>query len=609
MPYKPFNLLTIVHQKRFKNQGFTMKQNTGIDTETYQGYVKLICDDSGRHKDISSFQEIMDFLTHYRFRKSFNWFYNVRFDFESIIKYLDYSDLIKLYHDKQIQYNKYTITYLDKKFFSINDGNNYYYFYDLKNFLDVGLNKASKQFLHDEKLDIVDNKQLNINQQYWKDNYENIVKYCIKDAELTKQLADHFWNIIYKNMEYYPKRPFSKGKISEEYFLDRCYIPTINTFMIKHETDKIITYTCNPIIEMAYNSYYGGRFELLKKGYFDKVYSYDIKSAYPSIIAELIDFSKGGWIKLQQGDKPNQQAYTGFYNCQVECNESFFSPFIQKIGILSIFPNGKFTQILTKQEYDFIEAEFENVTLTVRNGYEFYPKSLIYPFKSEIERLYEWKEREQDPDIKYCVKIFMNALYGKFIQKSGDNNRTGKLFNPIYASLITSQTRIKLLKMGLQSPDSVIMFSTDSVHSTEPLKTPKEPKMGDFAQDFIGEGVYIMSDIYNLWNLNTQKHKSKIRGFALAMEKDIQSDEVMLKDILINMESDKYKYSIFRPYHLGECLLHKKARKIDDLNVFGEVEKSIDVNGDKKRHWFSDFKNGKECLKKQINSIPMKIGV
>jgi hypothetical protein len=254
-------------------------------------------------------------------------------------------------------------------------------------------------------------------------------------------------------------------------------------------------------------------------------------------------------------------------------------------------------------------AEFENVTISVKNGYEFYPKDLIYPFKSEITRLYDWKEREKDPDIKYCVKIFMNALYGKFIQKSGPENRTGKLFNPIYASIITSETRIKLLKLGLQHPDSIIMFSTDSVHSEKPLKVPKEPQLGDFAEDFIGEGVYIMSDIYNLWNLQTQKHKSKLRGFSLAMEKDIENDEVMLKDILASMQSDIYKYSVDRPYHLGECLLHKKARKIEDLNIFGAVEKSINVNGDKKRHWFGDFKNGKECLEKTINSMPMKIGV
>jgi hypothetical protein len=35
MAKKAFELLTIAHQKRFKNCGFAKKENTGIDTETY----------------------------------------------------------------------------------------------------------------------------------------------------------------------------------------------------------------------------------------------------------------------------------------------------------------------------------------------------------------------------------------------------------------------------------------------------------------------------------------------------------------------------------------------------------------------------------------------
>jgi len=361
-----------------------MKTNTGIDTETYKGYVKLICDDSGRSKDIESFENIVSFLTHSRFRSSFNWFYNIKFDFESIIKYLDYSELIELYKEGEIERNGYTINYLDKKFFSIHKDNNYYYFYDLFNFLETSLNKASEKFLQDKKMsDIVDSSKLNTDLNYWSENYDNIVKYCVKDAELTKRLADYFWNIVYKNMEYYPKRPFSKGKIAEEYFLSKCYIPTINDIPRK-------------VLEYAYNSYFGGRFELLKKGYFEKVYSYDIKSAYPHQIRNLIDFSNGNWLEVKE---VNDSAYTGFYKCKIECKESFFSPFIFKVGLLNIFPNGDFAQYLTKQEIDFIRLRFENSGIKIVKGYEFYPKNLNYPFKLEIEHLYDWKEKEKDDNI------------------------------------------------------------------------------------------------------------------------------------------------------------------------------------------------------------------
>ena len=55
---------------------------------------------------------------------------------------------------------------------------------------------------------------------------------------------------------------------------------------------------------------------------------------------------------------------------------------------------------------------------------------------------------------KYCIKILMNAFYGKHIQSV--NKHTGKVFNPVFAALITSKTRIKLLEFALKNPDKII---------------------------------------------------------------------------------------------------------------------------------------------------------
>jgi len=276
------------------------------------------------------------------------------------------------------------------------------------------------------------------------------------------------------------------------------------------------------------------------------------------------------------------------------------------VNALSIYPNGTFKLQLAKSEIDFINEHFENAAIKIVSGYEFYEKELVYPLKEEMERLYAWKENEPDESIKYCVKIFMNSLYGKFIQLAGDANNTGKLWNPLWASEITADARIKILKLGLQAPDKIIMFSTDSVHSEIPLSIPDNPSLGDFKQDFEGSGVYLMSDVYNLWN--DKKQKSKIRGFSLALEKDIDSKEIMLRDILKQMKKDTvYKYTTKRVYHLGECILHNKSRKMEDMNIFADVEKSIDINGDKKRIWDKAFKNGLNSMKIKITSIPIEV--
>ena len=589
---KPFDILNIRKQFRYKNKGFTMKENSGLDTETFQGYAKLICDSDGDYKIISSFEDILNFLTHVKFRNKFNWFFNVRFDFEALIKYLDYGELLCLYNDKVLEKDGYIISYIPKKFFMITDSNNHRYrFFDMYNFVDSSLSKASKLYLNDDKLDVVDASRLNTDAQYWKDNLQDIIKYCIQDAVLTKKLADYFWDIVYKNMKYYPKMPYSKGRIAEEYFLDKCYIPTINDIPQK-------------VLETAYNAYCGGRFELLIRGYSEKVYSYDIKSAYPAQMIKVIDYNKGKWFKTT---KLNDDAYSGFYLCKVTGMEPYFSPYVQRINALSVYPNGSFKMYLSKMEIDFIEKNFENCEIQILTGFEFWPKELMYPLKDEIEKLYAWKERETDPTIKWAVKIFMNSLYGKLIQTAGDENNTGKLFNPIWAAEITASARIKIMQLGLQAPHEIIMFSTDSVHSRVPLSIPDNPQLGDFAKDFQGSGVYIMSDVYNLWN--EKKHKTKVRGFSVALEKDRNDTEILLKDILGSMiDTVEYKYTTKRVYHLGECLLHNKKRKLSDLNIFTNQEKILNLNGDKKRMWNEDFKTGAETLIKSMNSEPIFIG-
>ena len=48
-PKVKFDYLNIRFQKRYKNQGFVQKENTGLDTETLEGYAKLICSDDGEY--------------------------------------------------------------------------------------------------------------------------------------------------------------------------------------------------------------------------------------------------------------------------------------------------------------------------------------------------------------------------------------------------------------------------------------------------------------------------------------------------------------------------------------------------------------------------------
>ena len=438
---------------------------------------------------------------------------------------------------------------------------------------------------------------MNTDLQYWNDNQEKIVEYCLIDCYLTKNIADYFWDVMYKALQFNPKHPYSKGHFSEEYFLSKCYIPTIEEIPLE-------------AIEYAFRSYSGGRFELLQRGYFPQVYVYDIKSAYPSIIAELIDYSKGHWEKTSKFD---ESAYNGFYLCNIRSYEKIVSPFMQKVNTLNIYPNGQFMQYLSKSEIDFILKHFDRVEIDIIKGWQFYEFKEIYPFKDEVERIYMLKETEKDEDIKYCYKIILNSFYGKTIQTAG--GKTGKVFNPIYAADITGKTRLKLLQFGLKHFDEIIGFSTDSIATTQRLewRNQHKDKLGDFALDFKGSGYYVMSDIYHLWN--EKKTKDRFRGFTIDFERDSVKEKgknVNLKNLLDNMEwRTVYKYSIKRPMHLGEVLrnpfiksLNKQMSK-EDINIFYTMTKQINLNGDMKRVWEKPFKSAYEVMDIHHTSLPV----
>jgi len=153
--------------------------------------------------------------------------------------------------------------------------------------------------------------------------------------------------------------------------------------------------------------------------------------------------------------------------------------------------------------------------------------------------------------------------------------------------------------------------------STSPLSIPLEPKLGDFQKDFEGQGVFLMSGIYNLWNDETKKVKNKMRGFSVGSTKDYSDEETYLKDILANSDTwldikgelspEIYDYTVKRPHHLGECLMHTKKRTMKDINVFEESLKHVNINGDNKRVWEKDFESGKDCLKELHESKPIMV--
>jgi len=561
----------------------------GLDTETYRGYIKLLCDSDGRVVWINEPNQIWDVLTAERYRTSFNFFYNLDYDIQSALKILPKENIRELWEYGKTNYEDYHIKYLEGKYFSISKHKHRCIFYDLAQFYDAPLDSATQKYLGERKDTLpFDRNALNEDYKVWDTYQDLIVKYCLKDAYLTKKLADLLHDKCVNHIGFNPIDYISKASLSKRYFRLKTTIPDIHKIP-------------DEVLKFAFYAYKGGRFEMIRKGYFEYVELYDINSAYPYHIMNLIDVTKGRWKKVKGY---NRWSYYGFYLVKLHIPYDNILPMPYYIKNVLIYPFGEWCTIITKEEYEMLKDM--SIHPQIICGYEFKPTKIVYPFREEIKHLYKEKKRSDKSDFYYSlIKILMNSLYGVFYEKHQHGNEwwTGKLFNPVYASIITANTRIQLFKFAYPYKENVISFATDSVLLRGHHNIHTSDEIGKWSLDAKGECIALRSGVYEI------SGKLKTRG--IQRRKEIKTP-YGIYDNLFEYIRDKphltqYTFYIERPLHIFETLLHHKKYNLDMVNTWIKHEITIDINQDVKRVNMHRFKGGGELLEDNYTTCPIYV--
>lgn len=562
----------------------------GMDTETYKGYAKLICDSNRDFVYNPGLDDSLAFLSRKQLRKHHIFFYNMDYDVQSILKRLPIGYLRALVRKNKVQYKQWLLKYIPEKFFSIRSGHHVCRYYDLWQFYEQSLDEASRKYLNEHKtVTPFDSAELNEDINVWKAYKPEIINYCIQDAILAKKLGYVLQNYVINEIKLRPQSYISKASLSKEYFRKNCVIPDIRKIP-------------EQVSQLAFYAYKGGRFELLQKGHFEYAEMYDIKSAYPYEIQNLIDINDGVWKYARD---LNPDAYYGFYLCKVNIPYQHICPlpYILRNDVLC-YPFGKWRTVITKKE---IEETLTPDQYEIEYGYEFYPNNITYPFRESINNLFQIKEKV-DPDsyLYSLTKIVMNALYGTFYEKikRPDGIYTGKLFNPVYASIITRGTRIKAYQYAKQHEFQVIGFATDSVIFHHKQNPPTGANIGDWSMKASGECVCIQSGLYLIEN------ELKTRGFKIGSK--ISSAEGKFKNIFQYIQAypdrTSYKCAVHRPLHLVESLIHAQKYSVNDVNRWLTFQKTLHINRDVKRIFDTDFNGGGELWQKNVQSSPLFVG-
>jgi len=298
---------------------------------------------------------------------------------------------------------------------------------------------------------------------------DETVKYNMLENEvlsrLMKQLAGSFADI---GIQLRTNQWYGPGAAAQA---------TLNMWQVP-EGKEIREHLSKEFDTVARYSYYGGWFETMIIGpYPDKVYEYDINSAYPAIIQSLPCLIHAR-EDHGRGDPPNYEKDSDIIFVDVETKT-----FPLGIGYLPAF-GGLSHRILDGSISRPLETRgWHSLKEVQAAGRAYCHDDVIFhawrrvrvgcdcssPFAKIKEMYQERLTVGKNTPRGIAMKLVYNSIYGKLAQSIG----VPKYAMSVYATLITSGCRIMILdavsKLPRKSHD-VLMIATDGLYTTAPAE-------------------------------------------------------------------------------------------------------------------------------------------
>ena len=501
--------------------------------------------------------------------------YNLKFDSGSLLYNLPVSALNTLRERNGVYHDGYHYKYIPHKMLRIRRGRNAVTFWDIYGFYGMSLDAAAKKHLGKSKLE-VETKEFT--REYVKSHYNQLAKYCVRDALLTKELGDLFLTKLHK-INLYPNNLYSTASVSFQYFKQNCDIVTVWRFWNE----------CRPLLRYGCEAYYGGKVEVTARGSFTG-YEYDINSAYASEISRLVDISDAKVKRLKRYDPA---AWYGYYRVYIHDLTGIHHSIVHKRKNMNIYPAGSYYATVTQAELEYLQAH--NIDVKVLSGYGLYIKNIHYPYRSTVHKLQAIKEEYKDKDlfVSNIAKLCNNSFYGKMAQLIEDpdgNLIAGVGWNSLYSSVITANIRLKVVEVQNALGDACIAVHTDAVTCTEPIPDRYiGDKFGQFMLKRQGKGIMIMSGMYQLGD------KSAYRGFRMGKG-------FSWYDKLSNMGTRSKTVLSFR--EAKSWISAVIQNKPEEINRFMDMTKELDLNAESKRLWL-ERTNAEKLLSSLEVSLPI----
>jgi len=215
-------------------------------------------------------------------------------------------------------------------------------------------------------------------------------------------------------------------------------------------------------------------------GHFEYTWDYDLNSAFPGAMAELLNCSSeyGDWV--HEKAKPLGAVY-GFLQGMVDIRTDL-SPIVYADAYgHQLNPRDVWPTCITAQDLQCI-TELEVGGFETQDSWWFVPKKEVYPARQFIRFLYG--NRSQSPLLNRVLKLAQVGLYGKTLQTFADG-APGGLFCPVWGALVESVVRCQVMKFvhEYRVQDNVLHISTDGILLDKQVNLPASTGLGSWRLD------------------------------------------------------------------------------------------------------------------------------
>lgn len=606
-----------------------------FDTETIKGKAYVLSWDSGA-EIVKNLDDIFDLL---KKLGKYLVVYNLDYDAMAILKHTTPECLKMLYLDGAVHWREYRFSYIKGKYLKIAKNRDVLHIFDLMPFFQTSLDKAAEKYLNKRKKEIDKKLLSNLTEKTVENNWKLIKEYAIQDAKITQELADKLIDAI-TEIGLEEKKLFSPGYMAKKY-LEKNGISPIQ-----------LDYEYRAIAEKAY---FGGRIEVWRRGKIDKVFIYDLKSAYPAIFAELPDLSQA---RIWWSEKPESSRWY-IAEAEIDCDTPIL-PHRDGHGLIRFPVYRRSVAVFTNYEGEILQKAGAEIRWrrvlnieSMRDGV----------YRELVTDLFEKRKESGLKGLVY--KLILNSLYGIFAEKRSD-------YRPMRDDRAYRELMIMALREGLETFFSRYMVCENGQFDwwncrcfsckrrREVLRRFRKYKRSRILLGADGR-FYEKVEYPGKWQnlilaaLVTSGTRARIAEIILEYPNDFVAaftDSVILKKPLPQKKVGSGKLGSWNFEYCGSIVLvgagvyqtektvkSRGFKGIGDLterlknepdaivefmqkdrislgqivnwgmeevflNIIREKPRELDVNFDDKRVWLRDFQSAKEILLEEIESVP-----